>query len=70
VQAVYNRREKLTLSPEERFFLENTYRDFVRGGALLDEKGKARLRDLNRNWRCSRSGSATMCWLKRMTSNL
>lgn len=48
VQAVYNRREKLTLSPEERFFLENTYRDFVRGGALLDEKGKARLRDLNR----------------------
>ena len=48
VQAVYNQREKLTLSPEERFFLENTYRDFVRGGALLDEKGKARLRDLNR----------------------
>ena len=48
VQAVYNRREKLTLSPEERFFLENMYRDFVRGGALLDEKGKARLRDLNR----------------------
>ncbi len=38
----------MTLSPEERFFLENTYRDFVRGGALLDEKGKARLRDLNR----------------------
>ena len=48
VQAVYNQREKLTLSPEERFFLENTYRGFVRGGALLDEKGKARLRDLNR----------------------
>ncbi len=48
VQAVYDQREKLKLSPEERFFLENTYRDFVRGGALLDEKGKARLRDLNR----------------------
>jgi peptidyl-dipeptidase Dcp len=48
VQAVYNQRGTLRLSSEEHFFLENTYRDFVRGGALLDEKGKARLRDLNR----------------------
>ena len=48
VQSVYNQRENLKLSPEEQFFLENTYRDFVRGGALLDEKGKARLRELNR----------------------
>ena len=48
VQAVYNQRNTLKLLPEEQFFLKNTYRDFVRGGALLDEKGKARLRDLNR----------------------
>ena len=48
VQSVYNQRDKLKLSPEEQFFLENTYRDFVRGGALLDENGKARLRELNR----------------------
>jgi peptidyl-dipeptidase Dcp len=49
VKAVYDQRDKLKLSPEERFLLENTYRDFVRGGALLDEKQKARLRELNRD---------------------
>jgi peptidyl-dipeptidase Dcp len=48
VRSVYDRRADLKLSPEQEFFLENTYRDFVRGGALLDEKGKARLRELNR----------------------
>lgn len=49
VKAVYDQRDKLKLSPEERFLLENTYRDFVRGGALLDEKQKIRLRELNRD---------------------
>lgn len=49
VKAVYDQREKLKLSPEQRYLLENTYRDFVRGGALLDEKQKARLRELNRD---------------------
>jgi peptidyl-dipeptidase Dcp len=48
VRSVYDRRADLKLSPEQEFFLANTYRDFVRGGALLDEKGKARLRELNR----------------------
>lgn len=48
VKAVYDQRERLKLTPEERFLLENTYREFVRGGALLDEKQKARLRELNR----------------------
>ncbi len=48
IKAVYDRRNTTRLSPEERFLLENTYRDFVRGGALLDEKDKARLRELNR----------------------
>jgi len=48
VKAVYDQRASLKLSPEERFLLENTYRDFVRGGALLDEQKKSRLRELNR----------------------
>ena len=48
VKAVYERRANLKLSPEENFLLENTYRDFVRGGALLDSKQKTRLRELNR----------------------
>ena len=47
VKSVYDQRVKLKLTPEEQFLLENTYRDFVRGGALLDEKQKARLRELN-----------------------
>jgi peptidyl-dipeptidase Dcp len=47
IKAVYDQRAKLTLTAEEKFLLENTYRDFVRGGALLDEKEKARLRELN-----------------------
>jgi peptidyl-dipeptidase Dcp len=47
VKVVYDQRAKLSLTPENQFLLENTYRDFVRGGALLDEKQKARLRELN-----------------------
>jgi peptidyl-dipeptidase Dcp len=47
VKAVYDQRAMLKLTPEEQFLLENTYRDFVRGGALLDEKQKARLREMN-----------------------
>jgi peptidyl-dipeptidase Dcp len=47
VKAVYEERSSLKLDREELFLLENTYRDFVRGGALLDETQKAKLRELN-----------------------
>jgi peptidyl-dipeptidase Dcp len=47
VKAVYERREDLTLSPEQSKLLENTYRDFVRGGANLDSTAKKRLRAIN-----------------------
>jgi peptidyl-dipeptidase Dcp len=47
VKAVYDQRARLKLTPEEQFLLENTYRDFVRGGALLNEMQKAQLRELN-----------------------
>lgn len=47
VKAVYDQRDSLKLGREELFLLENTYRDFVRGGALLDEEQKAELRKLN-----------------------
>ncbi len=47
VKAVYDRRATLDLDREELFLLENAYKDFVRGGALLDETQKARLRELN-----------------------
>jgi peptidyl-dipeptidase Dcp len=47
VKAVYDRREKLELDREQLFLLENAYKDFVRGGALLDAAQKARFRELN-----------------------
>ncbi len=47
VKAVYDQRQKLTLTPEESFLLENTYKGFIRSGALLDAARKARLRELN-----------------------
>ena len=47
VKAVYEQRLKLKLSPEEDYLLENTYKGFIRSGAMLDAAGKARLRELN-----------------------
>jgi len=48
VKAVHDRRAKLKLDPVQRYLLENTYRGFVRSGALLDEKQKERLREINK----------------------
>ena len=47
VKAVYDQRDRLSLNREQFFLLENTYRDFVRSGALLDEAQKTKLRELN-----------------------
>ncbi len=47
VKAVYDKRNGLGLDRESLFLLENAYKDFVRGGALLDESQKTRLRELN-----------------------
>lgn len=44
VKAVYDKRKGLRLGEEELFLLENTYRDFVRSGALLQPAEKERLR--------------------------
>jgi len=49
VKAVYDRRARLKLSVTQLYLLESDYRQFVRNGALLDEKQKARLRDINRD---------------------
>jgi peptidyl-dipeptidase Dcp len=47
VKAVYDERAGLSLDREELFLLENTYKDFVRGGALLDPVIKTRFREIN-----------------------
>lgn len=47
VKAVYGQRDEIELPPEQRMLLDETYRDFVRGGSNLDEDRKARLRGIN-----------------------
>jgi peptidyl-dipeptidase Dcp len=47
VKSVYDRRSSLGLSTEEQTLLEDSYKGFVRGGALLDDEKKARLREVN-----------------------
>ena len=47
VKAVWETREKLTLSVEQRKLLEETYKDFVRGGANLAPEQKKRFREIN-----------------------
>lgn len=47
VKSVYDQRDDLELSGEQRKLLEESYKSFVRNGALLDAAGKARLRELD-----------------------
>ncbi|MBT8100579.1 MAG: M3 family metallopeptidase, partial [Gammaproteobacteria bacterium] len=47
VSAVYEQRDTLTLSAEQRRLLEETYKGFVRSGANLDDADQARLREIN-----------------------
>ena len=47
IKAVYDMRSTLSLTPEQAMLLDNTYKDFVRGGANLPEPDKQRLRAIN-----------------------
>jgi peptidyl-dipeptidase Dcp len=47
VKAVYAKRKSLKLTPEQKMLLDETYKGFVRGGALLDAKKKKRLREIS-----------------------
>lgn len=47
VKYVYENKEKMGLDKEQLKLLEETYKDFVRGGANLDLVSQAKLRDLN-----------------------
>ncbi len=47
IKTVYDVRNDLRLSVEDTTLLNDTYRSFVRSGALLDEKKKARLREIS-----------------------
>lgn len=47
VKAIYESREKLNLNQEQKKLVEEYYKDFVRGGANLDDAKKARLMEIN-----------------------
>ena len=47
VKAVYDQKDKLTLTPEQATLLDKKYKSFARNGALLPEDKKARLREID-----------------------
>lgn len=47
VKTVYENRNSLNLNGEQARLLEDTYKDFVRGGAALDSAAQARFREIN-----------------------
>lgn len=47
IKAIYEKKESLGLDKEQAKLLENTYKDFVRGGANLDQGQQETLRKLN-----------------------
>jgi peptidyl-dipeptidase Dcp len=47
IKTVYDQKDKLGLNVEQNTLLEKYYKDFVRGGANLDEEKKAKLREIN-----------------------
>lgn len=48
VKAVYDQKDRLTLTPEADTLLDKTYKGFVRNGALLGENDKERLREIDK----------------------
>jgi peptidyl-dipeptidase Dcp len=47
IEAVYQNREKAKLTPEQKRLVEDYYTNFVRGGAKLGVKEKARVAEIN-----------------------
>jgi peptidyl-dipeptidase Dcp len=47
IKALYDQRGELGLDPVEKRLVERRYTAFVRGGALLDEAGKTKLKAIN-----------------------
>lgn len=49
VKAVYDNKDSLQLTPEQDMLLSETYKGFVRSGALLPDSKKARLREITQS---------------------
>ena len=47
VKQVYDNQEKFNLNPEQKFILENLYKEFVRNGANLNKEDQDTLKKIN-----------------------
>ncbi|GAA5086688.1 M3 family metallopeptidase [Chryseobacterium ginsengisoli] len=47
IKKVYDEKEKYNLNEEQQMLLNETYKDFVRSGALLNEEGKEKLKKIS-----------------------
>ena len=48
VNAVYQQKDSMNLTTEQKRLLDKTYKSFVRSGANLDTEKQARLREINK----------------------
>lgn len=48
IKAVYDKKDSLVLTPEEKTLLDKTYKSFVRNGANLPEDRKQKLREIDK----------------------
>lgn len=48
VKAVYEQRDTLSLTPEQKMLLEKTYESFEKNGASLSDEGKEKFRELSK----------------------
>jgi peptidyl-dipeptidase Dcp len=67
IETVYNQRDDLDLTAEQATLLTETYKDFVRGGARLNQGDQQRLREINAEM--STLGPAFMNNVKKSTEN-
>ncbi|WP_028980476.1 M3 family metallopeptidase [Sporocytophaga myxococcoides] len=49
IKSVYDKKDKLTLTPEQNTLLAKTYKSFVRNGANLSEDKKLKLREIDKD---------------------
>lgn len=47
VKTVHDKKDTLSLTPEQDTILDDTYQAFIRGGAMLDDRKKERLREIS-----------------------
>jgi len=64
VKAVYESRNEIDLNVEQKTLLEETYKNFVRGGAELGDDNQSRFREINRELLYNHFSSVIISWLK------